>query len=79
MYLVSTTNLCIYTALLASVVGVFLFALLYEVLKSLRILLYHNRSTLLTKAKCFLSVHYNKLYSSVEVKPVEQPESPPAR
>ena len=62
-----------WTVLLVSIVGVFLFALLYEALKSLRIVLYHNREKILAKTKSYFNVQYNTLNSSVDITS-ERPE-----
>ena len=72
------------SGLIASIVGVFLLAMLYEAMRSLRIVLYHNRDSILTKAKCFLDVQYKKLYSSKSVEMTSQdinstPTSMPTR
>ena len=54
--------------LLASVAAIYICAVLYEGLKTLRQVLYHNRFKMLNTAKTYLSVNYEKLTSVVEVK-----------
>ncbi|XP_065893564.1 protein SLC31A2-like [Dysidea avara] len=54
--------------LLASVAAIYICAVLYEGLKTLRQVLYHNRFKMLNTAKTYLNVNYEKLTSVVEVK-----------
>ena len=78
MYVLQLYLIILLTALIGSIAVVFLFALLYEALKSFRILLHNNRGKILTKAKSYLNVQYKKLYSSVEITS-EKPDTAPTR